>query len=92
MKTTVEIPDALFREVRAYAAGRGLSFKQVIEAGLRKVLDEGRQQKKKRVSAARWIVWGTRKGGRRGLAGDSAHDLRRARRMIGVGHSVAGCA
>jgi hypothetical protein len=46
MKTTVEIPDALFREVRAYAAGRNLSFKQVIETGLRKVLEEGRRQKK----------------------------------------------
>jgi hypothetical protein len=47
MKTTVEIPDALFREVRVYAASRNLSFKQVMEAGLRKVLEEGRRQKKR---------------------------------------------
>jgi hypothetical protein len=45
MKTTVEIPDALFREARAYAASRKLSFKQVIEAGLRNVLEKGRQPK-----------------------------------------------
>jgi len=47
MKTTVEIPDALFREARAYAASRKLSFKQVIEAGLRNVLENGRQPKKR---------------------------------------------
>jgi len=38
MKTTVEIPDALFAEVRNYASARSLTFKQVVEAGLREVL------------------------------------------------------
>lgn len=47
MKTTVEIPDALFRDVRAYATSRQLTFKQVIEAGLRNVLEDSRQPKKR---------------------------------------------
>jgi hypothetical protein len=42
MKTTLEIPDALFSEARNYATRRGLSFKAVVEAGLRQVLDANR--------------------------------------------------
>jgi hypothetical protein len=42
MKTTVEIPNDLFAEAKNYASARGLSFKQVVEAGLRKVLDANR--------------------------------------------------
>ena len=42
MKTTVEIPNDLFAEARKYASARGLSFKQVVEAGLRKELDANR--------------------------------------------------
>jgi Bacterial antitoxin of type II TA system, VapB len=41
MKTTVEIPDRLFREAKAYAATHGISLREVIEAGLRELL-EGR--------------------------------------------------
>ena len=46
MKTTVEIPNALFQEAKAYAAGRNLSLKEVIEAGLRRVLEESRVERK----------------------------------------------
>jgi len=42
MKTTVEIPNDLFAEAKHYASARGLSFKQVVETGLRKVLDSSR--------------------------------------------------
>jgi hypothetical protein len=42
MKTTVEIPSDLFAEARKYASARGLSFKQLVEAGLRQVLDANR--------------------------------------------------
>lgn len=38
MKTTVEIPDSLFKEVKTYASAKGLSFRQVVESGLRQVL------------------------------------------------------
>jgi hypothetical protein len=39
MKTTMEIPDVLFREAKRYAAGRGLSLKQVMESALRRTLE-----------------------------------------------------
>jgi hypothetical protein len=38
MKTTVEIADSLFAEAKAIAASRGVSFRQVVEEGLRTVL------------------------------------------------------
>jgi hypothetical protein len=38
MKTTVEIQDALFREVKRYAAAHDLTFREVVEAGLRGVV------------------------------------------------------
>lgn len=39
MKTTVEIPDALFTRVRRYARKTGKSMRAVIEEGLRRVLE-----------------------------------------------------
>ncbi len=46
MKTTVEIPDALFREAKRYAAKHDLTFRQVIESGLRKVVEDSARTKK----------------------------------------------
>jgi hypothetical protein len=46
VKTTVEIPDALFAEVKKYASGRGLTFRQVIETSLRRTLEEKHSVKK----------------------------------------------
>ena len=46
MKTTVEIPDALFTEAKKYASARGLTFRQVVETSLRRTLDEKRAAKK----------------------------------------------
>jgi hypothetical protein len=39
MKTTVEIPDRLFREVKEYAARNGVPIRAVLEMGLRSVLE-----------------------------------------------------
>jgi hypothetical protein len=39
MKTTVEIPDSLFRQAKAYAASHGMSLREVFETGLRAVLE-----------------------------------------------------
>ena len=39
MKTTVELPDALFREAKQYAAGQGIPLREVFEQGLRAVLE-----------------------------------------------------
>jgi hypothetical protein len=38
MKTTVELPDALLRGVKRYAAAHGMTMRQVVETGLRHVL------------------------------------------------------
>lgn len=46
MKTTVEIPDALFKEVKKYASTHGLTFRQVLETSLRSTLDEKNSGKK----------------------------------------------
>jgi hypothetical protein len=39
MKTTVELPDDLFRKAKAAAALRGRKLKDLIEDGLRRVLE-----------------------------------------------------
>jgi hypothetical protein len=38
MKTTVEIPDALFRDAKEYAARQGIPVREVFERGLRLAL------------------------------------------------------
>lgn len=50
MKTTVEIPDDLYRKAKAEAALRGRKVKDLVEEGLRSVL--GTQPKEKRPSLA----------------------------------------
>jgi len=40
MKTTIEIPDSLFREAREYAARHGITIREVIELGLQKFLGD----------------------------------------------------
>ena len=39
MKTTVELPDTLYRQAKAEAALRGRKLKDLVEEGLRRVLD-----------------------------------------------------
>ena len=39
MKTTVEVPDTLYREAKAQAALRGRKLKDLVEEGLRLVLE-----------------------------------------------------
>jgi hypothetical protein len=43
MKTTVEVPDELYRRVKAEAALRGRKLKDLIEEGLRLVLEAPRK-------------------------------------------------
>jgi hypothetical protein len=47
VKTTVEIPDRLFREAKEYAARHGVPIREVVERGLRMVL-EGSSPPRKR--------------------------------------------
>ena len=53
MKTTVEIPDALFTEAKKYASAHGLTFRQVVETSLRRTLEqEGHAKKRYRLRKA----------------------------------------
>jgi hypothetical protein len=48
MKTTIELPDALYRKAKATAALNGRKLKDLVEEGLRLVLEaprKGRQQR-----------------------------------------------
>lgn len=44
MKTTVEISDPLFEQVRALAASEGTTLRELVEAGLRLVLRDRPQR------------------------------------------------
>ena len=45
MKTTVEIADSLFDEAKSLADAAGVSLRQLIEEGLRNVVESRRRQK-----------------------------------------------
>ena len=47
MKTTVDIPDSLFQEARACAEARGVSFRQIVEEGLREVIRHSRESRQR---------------------------------------------
>lgn len=46
MKTTVEIADPLFAEAKREAHEAGITLRELIEAGLRRILDERKRQTK----------------------------------------------
>lgn len=77
MKTTVELPDDLFREAKAYAASHGITLREVVERGLQSVVRDsaprGRRFRLKTI---------TTKG--QGIAGDS--DWSSIRSKIYEGH------
>ena len=45
MKTTIEIADSLLERAKRLAAKQDSTLRELVEAGLRKVLDEGRSRK-----------------------------------------------
>jgi hypothetical protein len=47
MKTTVEIADSLFAEAKAYTEAHGLSFRELLEEGLRSTLQRNQQGAKR---------------------------------------------
>jgi predicted component of type VI protein secretion system len=46
MKTTVEVPDDLYRRAKAEAALRGRKLRDLVEEGLRLVLEEPRKTRR----------------------------------------------
>ena len=76
MKTTVEIPDALFREAKAYAARHHIPMREVFERGLRAVVEDVVPSRRFRLRTV------TTKG--QGLISDG--DWQTVRSMIYEGH------
>jgi hypothetical protein len=52
MKTTVQIPDNLFEELRSQAHQEQTSMKELVQEGLRKLLSERKQRKRFRLRKA----------------------------------------
>jgi hypothetical protein len=46
MKTTIEVPDELYRRAKAEAALRGRKFKELVEEGLRLALETPRKTRR----------------------------------------------
>ena len=46
MKVTIEVSDDVFRKAKAHAAARGISFRELVESGLRHVLREDPSSRK----------------------------------------------
>lgn len=75
MKTTVELPDPLYRRAKAEAALRGRKLKDLIEEGLRLVLDSPRP-KSRRPSLAKLMQ------GARGVVDSGIADLASDKRHL----------
>jgi hypothetical protein len=75
MKTTVELPDELYRRAKAEAALRGRKLKDLIEEGLRLVLDAAPAPRSRRPSLAKLMekARGVADSGVADLASDKRH-------------------
>ncbi len=49
MRTTVDIPDPVYRRLRSRAASEGSSAKELILRGVQEVLKEGRRKSRRRI-------------------------------------------
>lgn len=79
MKTTVEISDPLFRAAKKHCAERGISLRQLIEAGLRMAIEKPKQEARFRIR-------------RFGFSGEGQveHGWERIRELIYAGRGGAG--
>ncbi len=75
MKTTLNIDDTVMRRLREEAARRGTTMSALVEAGIRRILEEGRPAAADRESLPALPKW--RSGGMRVDLADRA-DLYRA--------------
>jgi hypothetical protein len=75
MKTTIELPDDLYRRAKAEAALHGRKLKDIVEEGLRLALASAAGQKQKRPSLARLMrgARGAVNSGIADLASNPAH-------------------
>jgi hypothetical protein len=49
MRTTVDLPDATFREIKALAARKGLTLKELLLRGVQDQISKGRSERRKHV-------------------------------------------
>ncbi len=75
MKTTIELPDALFRQAKAHAAARGVTLKQFFTVALREQLRRGAEREPGENAEPPWMA------GFGGLS-DLGEDHRRVREAI----------
>ena len=73
MKTTVEISDDLYQRAKSEAALRGRKLKDLVEEGLRLVLDTPRQGRQPRLAELMKRARGTVDSGITDLASNSEH-------------------
>lgn len=52
MKTTVEISDSLYRQAKRHAADHGITFREIVESGVRVVVEHKRPKKPFRLRKA----------------------------------------
>jgi hypothetical protein len=73
MKTTVELPDDLYRRAKAEAALRGRKLTDLIEEGLRLVLARGGKRRQSRLADLMKRARGAVDSGGSDLASNSKH-------------------
>ena len=82
MKTTIEVPDELYRRAKAAAALQGRKLKDLVEEGLRLVV-EGPGKRRRRRSLAELMA------GARGVVDSGVRDLAtNPRHMAGFGRNA----
>ena len=85
MKTTIELPDELYRRAKAVARRRGRKIKDLVEEGLRMVVDGSAKGCRKRTLAELMK-------GARGLVDSGVPDLAsNPRRLAGFGRNAGHC-
>lgn len=74
MKTTIELPDALFRRAKTEAARRGISLRELFTAGLQQAL----RSDSDRIAAGldRWVAQSREMGSKIAKAAVSGKSLR----------------
>lgn len=73
MKTTIEVPDELYRRAKAEAALRGGTIKELVEEGLRLVLAAPRKAQQRRRAGLMKRARGMVESGVPDLGTDPAH-------------------
>jgi hypothetical protein len=73
MKTTIEVPDDLYRRAKAEAALRGRKLRDLVEEGLRLVLESPRKKRRPSLAGLTKRARGIVDSGVRDLASSGKH-------------------